>query len=423
MRRDRWVDAAVVVLAALLGTAEIGTQVPDYPAPYDTSAFGLPLVAAAALWFRRAQPVAVAWFVTAVGAILVLGAWVWPGVGTELAPDRALLPGAAPFAAYAVAAFAGDSRSCRSPRFASMPRPFEVDRRTRRCGVPGFDVNSRTRRCGIPGFDVNLRSRGVGFLAFVVLAVLAYVSAPPGAQPTSVVGVIVTLLGAPAALGAHVAARAERARQALRAERLRLAAEIHDVVGHRVTVMVLQAGALRLTAADEHTRGTAEDLRATGCQVLDELRDLVGLLNAGTPDPADVDRPEPLPDLAELVETSRSVGVAVEVAESGEPRALSPAVSRTAYRVVQEALTNVRKHAPGARVRLVVRHLPAGLRVTVHSTRPAAVPDPRLPSGGTGLLGLRRRIDLLGGELRAGPTADGGFHVDATLPTTVGAGP
>src|SRR5690606_26893097 len=143
-------------------------------------------------------------------------------------------------------------------------------------------------------------------------------------------------------------------------ERARLASEMHDVVTHRVSLMVLQAGALGVTARDEETRVAAEELRSAGCQALDELRDLVGVLQA-TPGEAEdsgavgAGGSVATLDLSHLVAESESVGASVELVEEGDAARMSPVVARTAYRIVQEALTNVRKHAPGADARVRVR--------------------------------------------------------------------
>ncbi|NVI91548.1 hypothetical protein HUX53_30800 [Actinomadura sp. BRA 177] len=217
------------------------------------------------------------------------------------------------------------------------------------------------------------------------------------------------------------AERAERERHLLaeraRAEeRARLAAEMHDVVAHRVTLMVLQAGALRVRAPDEPTRAAAEELRGTGCQALEELRDVIGLLRR---DPGQAPA-EPLLDLSALVAESAAVGVPVELAEHGDPPSASPAVGRTAYRVVQEALTNARKHAPGAAVHVDVRYRTDGVTLSVRNAAPARAPDAELAASGsgTGLAGLRERVELIGGTFTAGPHEDG-FRVAASLPAYV----
>jgi signal transduction histidine kinase len=241
------------------------------------------------------------------------------------------------------------------------------------------------------------------------------------------------------------AERAEReqhllAEQARAEERARLAGEMHDVVTHRVSLMVLQAGALRMTAQDEATRQAAEDLRAAGCQALDELRDLVGILRAA---PAGDEAPAAA-DFAALVAESTAVGTPVELIEDGDPALASPVVSRTAYRVVREALTNVRKHAPGAPVTVRVGYDPAQLRLSVRNGPPGrrngltgpvlagpvladpvladpVLADPVLARSGSGLglANLRQRIELVHGTLRAGPEPDGGFCVEVVLPAYV----
>jgi signal transduction histidine kinase len=230
------------------------------------------------------------------------------------------------------------------------------------------------------------------------------------------------------------AERAERERhllaeQARAEERTRLAGEMHDVVTHRVSLMVLQAGALRLTAPDAATRAAAEELRAAGCQALDELRDLVGILRTAPEDAPDeaVDGAGAGAGLATLVAESTAVGTPVELVETGDPGLASPVVGRTAYRIVREALTNVRKHAPGARVTVLVDYGDEGVRVSVRNTPPVNVPaaaardSSALASTGSGLglSGLRQRIELVRGTLYAGHSPDGGFCLEATLPAYV----
>jgi signal transduction histidine kinase len=228
------------------------------------------------------------------------------------------------------------------------------------------------------------------------------------------------------------AERAERERyllaeQARAEERARLAGEMHDVVTHRVSLMVLQAGALRMTATDEATRHAAEELRAAGCQALDELRDLVGILRTSSGE----DGPVSPPDVAALIAESTAVGTPAELVEEGDPALASPVVGRTVYRIVREALTNVRKHAPGARVLVRVSYGPSRVHLEVRNTPPAARagPSPAAPGladagladtgSGLGIANLRQRIELVHGTLRAGPAPEGGFCVEATLPAYV----
>jgi signal transduction histidine kinase len=216
--------------------------------------------------------------------------------------------------------------------------------------------------------------------------------------------------------------RAEReqhllAEQARTDERARLAGEMHDVVTHRVSLMVLQAGALGITATDEATRRAAEELRAAGCQALEELRDLVGILRTEP----DGDQAPSISGLPALVAESSAVGTPAELAEEGDPALASPVVGRTAYRVVREALTNARKHAPGAHVLVSVTYDESQvcLVVTNGPAPPGAVSELATTGSGLGIAGLQQRIDLVHGSLRAGQTPDGGFRLEATLPSYV----
>ncbi|MGI5502396.1 sensor histidine kinase [Lentzea sp. CA-135723] len=197
------------------------------------------------------------------------------------------------------------------------------------------------------------------------------------------------------------------------AERTRLAGEMHDVVTHRLNLMILHAGALRMAAQNDGTRAAAEELRTAGCQALAELRDLVGVLRSGQA----ARIPDVLPDrLSRLVADS---ALEVTLTEHGDADTISPAVRRTMYRVVQESLTNVHKHAPGAHTEITIHSGPSTVRAVIRNTRPSAAPLLALPGTGSGLLGLRGRVEMVGGTLTAGPTDDGGFEVDAVLPAFV----
>ncbi|HET9966961.1 MAG TPA: histidine kinase [Streptosporangiaceae bacterium] len=207
------------------------------------------------------------------------------------------------------------------------------------------------------------------------------------------------------------------AEQARAEERARLAGEMHDVVTHRVSLMVLQAGALSVTAPDEATRQAAEELRAAGCQALDELRDLVGILRT---EPG-CDQTPTVSGLPALIAESAAAGTPAELAEDGDPALASPVVGRTAYRIVREALTNARKHAPGASVRVRLGYHPSQVTVVVSNGPAARSADRELSATGSGLglASLRQRMELMHGTLRAGPAADGGFRVEAVLPAYV----
>lgn len=225
------------------------------------------------------------------------------------------------------------------------------------------------------------------------------------------------------------AERAERERlllaeQARVDERIRLAGEMHDVVSHRLNLMVLQAGALRVSSTDPTVRTAAEELRVTGCQALAELRDLVRVL-CGEGRSAEAEAaPGGTSGLADLVEESRSVGLPVRLVEEGDGGSVVAPVRRTLRRVVQESLTNVHKHSPGAATTVTVRYGRQEVRVRVSNARPNRPPDAdlALAGGGTGLAGLRHRVEVLGGTMTTGGTADGGFCVGAVLPASVPAG-
>ncbi|RLP92675.1 histidine kinase [Micromonospora sp. CV4] len=202
-------------------------------------------------------------------------------------------------------------------------------------------------------------------------------------------------------------ARADRVRAE---ERTRIAREMHDVVAHRVSLIVVHAGALEVTATDPETVESAALIRETGRQALTDLREVLGVLRQAAPPAV----PEPALDaLDELIGESRAAGLRVSRRDEGVATALPATVERTAYRVVREALTNVRKHAADAETTVCLRYLPGGLEVVVRNGPSAG--GLALPGAGHGLLGLRERVELLGGRLEAVPM-HGGFLVRALLP-------
>ncbi|GIF76420.1 sensor histidine kinase [Asanoa siamensis] len=233
-----------------------------------------------------------------------------------------------------------------------------------------------------------------------------------------------TVIAVSAVLGLYARARRrladELAEQARAEERVRLAGEMHDVVTHRINLMVLQAGALRVTAADPATRAAAEELRVTGCLALTELRDLIGLLHDGSR-PVRAVREPAAGSLESLVDGARAAGVPVRLVEDGDPTVVDPAVGRTLFRVVQESLTNVAKHAPGADTLVTVHYAGDGVRATVANPpgHLPARPEVTAAGAGRGLAGLRHRVEVVGGTLTSGSTSDGGFAVHAVLPAHV----
>ncbi|QTD96678.1 sensor histidine kinase [Streptomyces cyanogenus] len=362
---------------------------------------------ALSLLLRRRAPVAVAWAAAGMTAALLCLEYVCPG--TVIRPDAdvyrvPLWQPTAPFAAYAVMAYARQRLASWAPVVALLALVLLTLPALRHVHASATTPEAAEARSMGQSASAGLAFRSAVFIVGGTL------------------------------LGMYVSARrrelrslTERAERARAEERARLAAEMHDVVSHRVSLMVVQASALWVTASDEATRAAAERLRADGCQALEELRDVVGLLRrtVNTPEEdreGDEDSLSPaVPDLLPLVEESESVGVPVELIAEGDPALASPVVSRTVYRIVQEALTNVRKHAPGARVRVLVRCRNDGIRLVVSNTAPTRAVDARLSAAGsgTGLLGLTHRVELIRGTLEAGPQDDGGFCVRAVLPAYV----
>jgi signal transduction histidine kinase len=298
-----------------------------------------------------------------------------------------------------------------------------------------------------------------GLAAIAVTMVSVWVSAAIGGvryittgTAPNVVIILALQVGLPLAVGMWVSARRQtvealhdraerlereqraRTEQARAQERTRIAREMHDIVAHRVSLMVLHAGALEVGAADERTVQTAALIRGIGREALTDLRDVLGVLRSSSTPAGDDDQdtngsgmesaagqdaaqaPQPtLADLDRLLDQTRDLGIRVNRCDEGEARPLSVMVELTAYRIVQEALTNVHKHAGDASTDVVLRYLPGGLEVAVRNV-PSGAPVHPLPGAGLGLSGLRERVELLGGRFEAGRQVDGGFEMLARLP-------
>ena len=214
-----------------------------------------------------------------------------------------------------------------------------------------------------------------------------------------------------------VSEREVATREAVAAERAAIARELHDVVAHHMSVMVVQAGAARAVSGSDPA-AAAEALRqieASGRTGLAEMRRLLEVLKAEE----DGDGKAPQPGLAridELLDAMRASGLAVEAVVEGTPRPLSHGVDLSAYRIVQEGLTNALRHAGGASARVLVRYEPDALELEIADDGSGPRDDPEA-SGGHGLVGMRERVHLFGGELEAGPRRGGGFLVRARLPS------
>lgn len=366
-RRDRWVEIGLTALGAVT-VVVAAAEPPTAGPPPEVLLAGLPLLAFTLFLFRRTVPL----LPFVVSALLV---------GLSSVVSVALI-----ITSYAMGRYE-PSWTLRVPAAALgmvvMAQPWHAD-------------------------SVELVIGGLVGAAFAVLL--------PGA-----VGAWVRTR---ADLLAALRERAERAeaerdllaREAVLEERTRIAREMHDAVGHRVSLMVLQAGAIEVAAGDAGRVGRlAGNVQAAGRQALGELRQMVGVLRGEHVDEQAPLGPQPgLEDLPRLVAQSRAAGMAVALSGvPGEPA--PPATSRAAYRIVQEALTNAGRHAPGAPVTVTVERTAGRLAVRVLNGPPAGVPG-GTPGGGYGLVGVGERVRTLGGRLTAGPRLDGGFCVEAVLP-------
>ena len=214
----------------------------------------------------------------------------------------------------------------------------------------------------------------------------------------------------------HVEQQAQwRAAAAVAEERLRIAREMHDVVAHSLSVMTLHAGGVRrlLRPEQERERAALEAVERTGRESLAEMHRMLGVLRGpGTADAA----PAPgLGRLPELLEPLRTAGLRVDLTVSGDVRPFPPGLEQAAYRIVQEAVTNVLRHAGATRLACTVHHAAATMEITVVDDGAGSGP---VSTGGHGLVGMRERAAAYGGTLSAGPLLEGGFAVHAVLPTS-----
>lgn len=390
-RRERTFDLWCVggLCALALGFSFMAPDGVDLAGFSFWSAFVVHLAAIVAVLWRRAYPITVGVVVTVFTAGICLSVYVAPGwlIDPTGRPDDVWVSLATPIAAYAVMMFSGRRLAAWlvvGAQFAVLARPWSTN-------------------------------------AALVMAALLFTVLPAtiGLRRRTQKRLIDSL--------AERAEQAEReqhllAEAALAEERTRLAGEVHDVVSHRVVLMILHAEALRRSAPDETTRQAAEGLGETGRQALGEMRELVGLLR-GEPTP-EGQAPPGLDELTELAGESAAIGFPVTFEEDGERPETSPVIGRTVHRIVREALTNVRKHAPGASATVRVVYRPERVRLSVRNTTASGQQSAGLAASGSGsgLLGLRQRAELVGGTLRAGPLADGGFLVEAELPVYVATG-
>jgi signal transduction histidine kinase len=280
-------------------------------------------------------------------------------------------------------------------------------------------------------------ARWLGWLSLAAAVVVVVTSNGAANKPYGGVlegrlaGAPLALLGAAFVLGDAADARRREAaalvEAAHQAERTRIARELHDVVAHQLSAIAVQAGAARIAAGSAQApagsgQAQAEVLATVERLAREALTELNHLLGALRRERADDPARRPSPTLGELetlLDAARAAGVPADLTVEGGPRALSPGIELSCYRIIDEALTNVARHAPGAPTRVVLRYRPGALDIEVANgpapggARPAA---PRPTSGGRGVRGMRERAELYGGRLDAQPCPGGGFAVTAAIP-------
>jgi signal transduction histidine kinase len=374
--RERAVDALVCLVAVGIGALFLSPELHDNPDPLSTTQVAVDasagVLACASLWWRRRWPVGVAL------ACLVLGA-----VSSSATPAGLL---------------------------------------------------------ALSSLAVHRPSRSTVVITLLwIPSVLAFAVYSPTTGPVSVLAFVMPLALAASGWGMFIRARRqlllslrERAlraeadqelhqEQARVAERTRIAREMHDVLAHRISLLALHAGGLELRPdlPPDQVQETAALLRATARQALEELRSVIGVLREDGEPHRSSAAPQPtLRDIDRLVEETRVAGTGIDFDMHVEHVDDVPTtLGRDAYRIVQEALTNVSKHAPGSGARVRVTGAPDdGLHITVRNRQPiAAHTAPTLPGAGAGLLGLQERVELAGGTLVVGPNGSGDFVVEAVL--------
>ena len=376
-RRDLFTDAGVVALALVLGVlvliSDLRKDVTPVPISHEVIDAACGVVACASLWWRRHWP-----FAVALGCVL-LGAF----------SSSATFAGV--FALYSLA----------------VHRPVR----------PALLVAGLWFPSGLVYAVWSGRTDVVSVILLSLLLVAAATSS--GMYVRARRQLVLTLRERALRAEADQRLYAERARMA---ERTRIAREMHDVLAHRISLVALQAGALKVRPdlPVEVVRDTAELLRSTACQALEELSSVIGMLREDAGREAAPAAPQPtLSDIASLVDQSRRAGAKIDLdMRVARPDAAPAGLGRDAYRIVQEALTNIGKHASGTAGRVeVTGGADSGLHVLVRNRLPVgggtALP---LPRSGAGLLGLQERVTLAGGTLVHGPDGSGDFVVDVTLP-------
>jgi signal transduction histidine kinase len=367
------VDFLVAIIAGIVTMMLIHLDPEASPRTPDGFAFGMGAIAAAALVFRRPHPQAT------LGVVL----------GVHIFYHLVGYPGAGPFPSLMVALF---GMAAAGLRWGAI--------------VAAFGVAATALLMQVLAEDTPILSPTI-----IMPAVLAAASVFAGEAAHNRSRYL-----------AEVRERLRRVEQnreietqrRLTEERLRIARELHDIMAHTITVITVQAGEAQdaLETSPEQTREALRNIRDASKEAMAELRATVGVLRE-TGEPGESRKPAPgMRDLAELVQTAGGGGLATTLEVRGDARPLPAAAELTAFRVVQESLTNVIRHAGATRASVVVSYEPSSVTVEVED-------DGRGSAGsanGHGIRGMRERAEAVGGRLEAGPKADGGFRVRAVLP-------
>ncbi|MDR6119808.1 signal transduction histidine kinase [Aeromicrobium sp. SORGH_AS981] len=276
----------------------------------------------------------------------------------------------------------------------------------------------------------------VTLVCLLTIPFVVVVNPLPGEDPRVDAAVVVVVIGLLVAVGLYVGSRREllatlrsraesaeaeqaaKVAQARSAERTRIAREMHDVLAHRISLVTMHAGALayRQDLGREQVHETALTIQETAHQAMTELRGVLGVLREG-PGDAVPELPQPAArDVVELVEESRAAGMRVELQLRGDLDDVSGTAGRTVYRVVQEGLTNARKHAAGTPVEVAVDVGAQTVEVRVTNPLPLGTPTAPLPGSGLGLVGLRERVELARGSLSHRVSADRRYVLEARIP-------
>jgi signal transduction histidine kinase len=369
----------ICVAAALLVTAFAGVGPPATPRPLDAGAVLLAATVAAAIAARRRYPVPALVVLNAVPLAWFLGPY--PGTLITLVPL---------IGCYTVAA-------CRGWRW----------------GLAGAVLTALLQIVAIRVVLADTETVGV-------VPITALLAATAGSAGAAVGYYRAVLAATRAQLAREAQTREERARRLAVEERLRIARELHDVFGHTMATISVQAG-VGLHVIDQRP-GQAREALATIKKICDDgltdVKTILGILRADTPEEERLEQPRAprggLDQLKELLDTAEAGGLRVELDVEGHPRPLPAPVDLAAYRIIQEALTNVLRHAEAHTVRLALTHEPSRLLIRIRDDgRAHSTAEERC---GHGIDGMRERAHALSGRLTAGPHPEGGFEVCAELP-------